>query len=110
MSKPSIKAWDRAALRRLIGKLHHDLVEIAPAPAFGRVIALDNRMSRGVKMRRRMLAYGLIAASDMAAFPAQAKMHPFLANLQAFFATKRPWRHGSHTCDMLTSRHLLLRW
>jgi len=110
MAARSIIARDRAALRRLIRQFHHRLVEIAPAPALRRIIALDNGMSRSMEMRRRMLSDGLVAAPDMAAFPAEPKMDPFLSVLQAFLAAKRPGLYGSNGCNMLTSRHLYLLW
>jgi len=47
----SIEARDRAIVRGgAIAEVEHDLVDVTPPPAFGRVIAFDDRMARLVKM------------------------------------------------------------
>ncbi|WP_296433456.1 MULTISPECIES: hypothetical protein [unclassified Rhizobium] len=54
----------------------------------------------------RMPADRLIAAADMAAFPAQSQMDPGLTNRQALFTTARPWADIADQANMLASmRH-----
>jgi hypothetical protein len=52
------------------------LVHIAPAPALGWVIAFDNWMTRRTKVSGCMPVWGLVAAADMAAAPAEPQMEP----------------------------------
>src|SRR5258708_283720 len=50
-SFPSNVARDRPELRRgAVGQIEPDLLDVAPAPAFRRVIAFDDRMPGRVKM------------------------------------------------------------
>src|SRR5665213_3452483 len=54
--------WDGAVVRRLaVGKIEHHFIDIAPAPTFGRIIALDDRMLRRVKMLGRMPVRRVVA-------------------------------------------------
>jgi len=47
----SIVARDRTVVRRgAIAEVEHDLVDVAPSPAFGRVVAFDDRMAGSVKV------------------------------------------------------------
>src|SRR5258706_6445949 len=83
----SIIAWNRSNLwRDLAGQVEHHFVNIAPAPAFGRIIAFDDGMAAAVKMLGGMLAARLVAAADMAARPAHPEMKPFPAQLEALLA------------------------
>src|SRR5690348_16526274 len=83
----SVIARYRSQLRRdIAAQVEHHLVNIAPAPAFGRVIAFDNRMAAAVEMLGSMLAAGLVAAADMAAGAADSQMKPLPAQLEAFLA------------------------
>ena len=69
-------------MRRLaIGEIEHHFVDIAPSPAFRRIITLDDRMASGVIMLGGVLVRGVIAASDMAACAADAQVHPDVAGL-----------------------------
>jgi hypothetical protein len=44
-------AWNRAKLLRgTVGEIEPYFVDVAPAPAFRRIITLDDRMPGGVKM------------------------------------------------------------
>jgi hypothetical protein len=55
-------------MRRLaVGQIERDLVNIAPAPAFGRIIALDDRVGGRVIMFGGVLVGRIVAAADMAA-------------------------------------------
>ena len=62
------KARNGPDLAGLIRKRYLDLINIAPAPTFGRVISLDDRMARTLEMRAGMTIWRLVAATDMAAF------------------------------------------
>src|SRR5262245_55397918 len=89
----SIIAWDRPLLRRLpFRQVEQHLVDIAPAPAFRRIIAFDHGMAGGVEMRSRMLVGRIVAAADMAAGPADAQVQPAAAGLEAFFTAERARR------------------
>src|SRR5437867_9206738 len=66
---------DRARLGSLaIFEIEPDLVDIAPAPAFRRVIAFDDGVAGGVEMRGGVAAWGIVAAAHVAAGAAQAQM------------------------------------
>ena len=92
--RPSNVPRDRSALRRLsIPKVEEHLVDVAPAPAFGRVIAFDDRMPGRVEVLRRVTVGGIVAAADMAAGAAEPQMHPRRSALQALLAAERAWRH-----------------
>src|SRR5882757_1245748 len=89
----SIVARDRPVMRcHPVGKIQHDLVHIAPPPAFRGIIAFDDRMAGGVEMLGRMLVLRIVAAADMAAAPAEPQMNPCVAELQAFLAAQRAGR------------------
>src|SRR5690242_5367100 len=76
----SVVARDRSVVRSLSSRqIEHDLVDIAPAPTFRRIVALDHGMAGGVEMRRRMLVGGIVAAADMAAGTADAQVQPAAA-------------------------------
>src|SRR6218665_519041 len=87
---PSNEPRDRPRVRGLpVAEVEHHLVHPAPAPALGRVIALDHRMARAVEMRPRMAVRAVVAAADMAADPAEPQMHPPVAGLQTLLAAAR---------------------
>src|ERR1700730_4204594 len=70
-------ARDRPILRRgTSAKIHCNLVDIAPSPAFRRIVALDDRVAGLVKMLGGVTVRRAVAAADMAAGPAEAQMHP----------------------------------
>ena len=67
----SVKARDRAVVRGgAVAEVEYDLVDVTPPPAFGRVIAFDDRMARLVKMLRGVAVWRIVATADMAAGPA----------------------------------------
>jgi hypothetical protein len=80
-------------LVRQVDKL---LVDIAPPPTFGRIIALDDRMAGRMEVGGRMPFGRLVTTPHMSALPADAKMHPPLSDLQAFLAATRAGRNLSH--------------
>src|SRR6266550_3182676 len=57
-----------------IAEIDHYLVDVTPSPAFGWVIAFDDRVPRLVEVLRGMTVRRVVAATDMAAGPAQAQM------------------------------------
>ena len=81
--------------RHPVRQVEHHFVDEAPAPAFGRIIALDDRMLGRVEMLGRVLARRLIAAADMAAGAADAQVEPGVARFETFFAAKGAGRHLS---------------
>ena len=67
----SIVARDRTVvLRGAIAEVEDDLVDVTPAPAFGWVIAFDDRMACLVKMLRGVPVRRAVATADIAAGPA----------------------------------------
>ena len=50
----SVIARDRAPCGVLVGQVDDHLVDVAPAPALGRIVALDDRMAGGVEVRGRV--------------------------------------------------------
>ena len=62
--------------RDALAEVQKNLVDIAPSPAFRRIVALDDRMAGLVKVLGGMTIGRAVAAADMAASPAQAQMHP----------------------------------
>ena len=50
-SLPSYIARNRSQLWRLIGQIDLLVVDVTPAPAFGRIVAFDDRVVRRVEMR-----------------------------------------------------------
>src|SRR5579871_5246027 len=103
----------RAKLRRRRVEIEEYLVDIAPAPALGRIIALDDRMARGMKMLGRVPVGRVIAAADMAAGPAQSQVQPRRTALQTFLAPARTWPHLANGVGMravFSHRSLPLRW
>jgi hypothetical protein len=65
---------------RPIAEVEHYLVYVTPSPAFGWVIAFDDRVTRLVKMLRGVAVRRVVATPDMAAGPAQAQMQPVRAD------------------------------
>lgn len=89
----------------LIGKFDDGLVDKAPAPAFGRIVALNYRVAGLLKMLGGMVTDGVIATSDMAAFPAEPEVHPVLSNLQAFLAAQCPRLHSVYARSVIARTH-----
>ena len=50
-SLPSYIARNRSQLWRLIGQIDLFVVDVTPTPAFGRIVAFDDRVARRVEMR-----------------------------------------------------------
>jgi hypothetical protein len=88
-----------------IGKFDDGLVDEAPAPTFGRIVALDYRVAGLLKMLGGMVTDGVIATSDMAAFPAEPEVYPALSNLQAFLAAQCARFHSAYDRSMAARTH-----
>jgi len=73
----------------IVAEIEENLIAVAPAPAFGRIVALDDGMARALKMRGRMAVGRGIAAADMAAGPAESQMDPGASHLETFLAAAR---------------------
>jgi hypothetical protein len=82
--------------------LEHNLVDVAPAPVFARLEGLNDRVIRCVKMLRRMLVFGRIAAADVPANEAYAQMHPGIAGLQAILTSVRAGGNVSNLIEVCT--------
>src|SRR6266702_337768 len=97
----SVVARDRTVMRRLsVRKIEQDFIDIAPAPAFRRVVALDDRLRGGVEVLGGMLVGGIVAAADMTVAAADPQMQPLAAALEAFLATKRARRDIADAGDV----------
>src|ERR1700674_501683 len=82
-----IIARDRPVLRRgAVRQIEHHLVDKTPAPALGRIIPLDDRVSGGVEMFCGVAVRRVVAAADMPAGPAQAQVNPGRPDLETFLA------------------------
>jgi hypothetical protein len=90
---------------RLGSRLHHEFVNVAPAPVLMRLEASHDRMCRLMEMPRGVLARRFVAATDMSADEAKPQMHPPTARLEAFFAAlRRAWFDGPDLIKVRTSR------
>jgi len=76
-------------VRRLARKGDFNIIDIAPAPAFWRVVTLDDRTTGRFKMSTGVTMGRLIAATDVPAIAAEPQMHPTRSDPQAFLTTKR---------------------
>src|ERR1700744_3926434 len=89
----SVIARDRPVMRgHPVSQIEHRLVDVAPAPAFRRIVAFDDRMRGGVEMLGGVFVGRIIATADMTAGAADAQMQPVATDLEAFLAAKRAWR------------------
>ena len=69
------------------------LVDVAPTPSFGRVVAFNKRVAGGVKVLCGVAIGRIITASDVAARTAETQMNPDIVALQTFLATQRAGCH-----------------
>jgi hypothetical protein len=88
-----------------IGKFDDGLVDEAPPPTLGRIVALDYRVAGLLKMFGGVVTAGVIATSDMAAFPAEPEVYPALSNLEAFLAAQCTRFHSVYTRSMAARTH-----
>src|SRR5437016_1818045 len=81
---------DRAVVRgRAAGEVERRLVDVAPSPTFGRVVAFDDRMAGRVEVLGGVMVRRAVAAADVAARPTEPQMHPDRIDLQALLAAER---------------------
>src|SRR5260370_18823960 len=93
-----VVARDRTVMRRLsVRKIEQHFIDIAPAPAFRRIVALDDRMLGGVEVLGRVLVGGIVATADVTAAAADPQMQPLAAALEAFLPTKPTQREIAET-------------
>jgi hypothetical protein len=85
------REWRRSSRWRDRG-LEEQLIDVAPAPILAGLVALHDRVLRPVKVLRRVLPLRLIAASNVAAFLAQAQVDPVHAERETLLATVRSLR------------------
>src|SRR6478609_11960641 len=79
--------------RRELGPLVEPVVGVAPEPGFTGLVALDERVLGGLRMRGGVLRGGGVTAADVAAFGAAAEVEPPAAGGVAFHATIPARRH-----------------
>src|SRR5206468_214581 len=105
-----IMARYRTVMRRLaVRQVEQHFVDIAPAPAFRWIVALDHGMAGGMKVRGRMLVRRIVAAADMAAGAADPQMQPLASAFQALLAPERARGHRLNAGDMAAAlRHVCL--
>src|SRR5262249_11193585 len=66
--------------------LQHQVVDVAPAPVLAGLEAAHERVLRVVEVLGRVLAFGAVAAADVAAAQAHPQVDPLRLRLQAFLA------------------------
>src|SRR5215831_686875 len=97
---------DRAALRRgVVAEVEGDLIDIAPAPALGRIVTLDDRVPGAVKVLGRVLLRRGIATTDMPAAAAKAQVNPGRAGLETFLAAEGARGHLPDRAQMRAVAH-----
>src|SRR2546423_6008928 len=94
-SRPAGAAAPRrdAARPRLLCRLHHDLIDIAPQPVLARLERLHKRVAGGMEMLGGMLVLRRVTAADVPADEALAQMDPGISRFQAVLASVRARRH-----------------
>jgi hypothetical protein len=78
-----------AGAATLTSEFHSHLVDETPGPVFSRFERRYDRMLRRPEVFRCMLVLRFVAAADVAASSAEAKMHPRIAGGEALFAPGR---------------------
>ena len=89
------------------GEIKFDLIDIAPAPVFTRLVRLHDGMLDCVKVFGRMLVLRGITTTDMATGQAQSQVNPGVPCLQAFFTSLRTRFHITDLVDMRAFVHFL---
>jgi hypothetical protein len=77
----------------LASEINLDIVDEAPAPApaFRRIVSLNDRMPGGVEVVPGVTMGRTVTAADMAVGPAQAEVNPLGADGQALGTAPRAW-------------------
>src|SRR6266852_5180360 len=86
--------------RHPIRQIEQDFIDITPAPPLRRIVALDDRMLRGVKMPGGVLVGRVVTAADVTAGAADPQMQPLAAASEAFLAAERARRDAADAGDM----------
>src|SRR5271157_433509 len=90
-------ARNRGELRcRTVGQIEPDLVDVAPAPTFRRIITLDDRVPGGAKMLRGMAVGRTVATADVPAGATEPQVNPGRSCFEAFLAAARARCHGAN--------------
>jgi hypothetical protein len=96
----------------IAGQIEHHFVNIAPTPAFRRIIGFDDRVLRHAEMFCGVSIWRLVAATDMTAAAADTQMQPRIAQFQAFFTPRRARKNIADSRNifaMYCRNHVLLR-
>jgi len=88
-SRSSDEAGNRTQLRSLVRQIDEGTVNVAPSPAFRRVVALDDRMVSFPKVGGGVPVRRVVAAAHVAAASAQPEMDPTAPRREAFLAAAR---------------------
>ncbi|GJE22891.1 hypothetical protein JHFBIEKO_3349 [Methylobacterium mesophilicum] len=97
----SVIPWDRTILRcGVTVEIDHDRVDIAPAPAFRRVVSLDDGMPGRVKMGCRVTQGRLITAAHVTAGSTDSQVKPRAADPEAVLTASRARRHRLNVCTV----------
>ena len=88
--------------RSPVAEIQNDLIDIAPAPSFRRIVGFDDRMVSLVKVFGSMPMRRAVAATNMTAGPAKPKMYPRRTDFQAFLAPECAWRYVTDAGDVRT--------
>src|SRR5688572_19309988 len=80
--------------------LQHQRVDIAPAPVLAGLEGCDDRMTGMVEMPRCVAVLRIVAATDVAAGPADAQVDPGIAGGEALFASIGPRFVRAHLVEM----------
>src|SRR5664279_1034359 len=87
-----IITWDWSVLRRrVVSQVEEHFIHVAPAPALGRIITLNDQMTCCAIMTGCVTTWRLIATTNVSASPADSEVNPFAAGFQTFFAAARAW-------------------
>src|SRR5437660_9987243 len=80
----TVAPTDRVESRR---QLHRQLVDVAPAPILAALDRRQDGLLRGLEVHSRVLLLRVVAAIDMRAVPAESRVAPGIADLEALLAT-----------------------
>ena len=90
-------------------EVQFDFIHIAPTPIFSWLEGFYDRVRGLLKVLRRVLIFGAVAATHMATFEAQPQVYPGVAHFQTLFAALRSfWLHRPYLIHMTASRHVFL--
>src|SRR5712672_846303 len=93
--------WDWSVLRcRVVSQVEEHFIHVAPAPALGRIITLDDRVTCCPIMTGCMTTWRLIATTNVSAGPADSEVNPFATGFQTFLAAARAWCNPPNGAQM----------